>query len=180
MEIKEILYNSIENHKEYIVSDIAQGKSSEIIETICNECIPILDRLEGDKSEIFGSFAEGLIHYLLTTALIPSQRKIIENNVYVDISIPDLRTLSSNPQNALVIIFPKSDNISTIKNRIVELQKIQPDKENIWCVVRNDASIESRVYSINQNGKLPFSNILNDVIGFLTNKKQSKLKLFMV
>lgn len=102
--IKEILYNSIDNHSKYIVSDIAQGKSSEVIETICKECKDQLDKLEDNKSEISGTFAEGLMHYLLTTALIPSQRKITFNDVYVDVSIPDIKILGTSPQDALIIV----------------------------------------------------------------------------
>ena len=179
MEIKDILYNSIENHKEYIVSDIAQGKSSEIIETICKECFPALDKFEGNKSEILGGFAESLMHYLLTTALIPSQRKFTINNTYVDVLIPDTKTLYSNPQDALIIIFPKSSDVLTIKNRIDEITKIQPNKENLWFVLQNDFP-EVKTYSFDKNTKNSFSNILNDIIGFLTNKKQSKLRLFRI
>ena len=180
MEIKEILYNSIDNHSKYIVSDIAQGKSSEAIETICKECKEQLDKLEGNKSEILGVFAEGLIHYLLTTALIPSQRKITFNCVYVDISIPDVKILGTSPQDALIISFPKTNDIPTIKNRLTEATKIQPNKENVWFVLENEMDIGTRIYTINNKGIFPFSNIINDIISFLTNKKQSKLKLFRI
>lgn len=180
MDIKEILYNSIDNYSKYIVSDIAQGKSSEVIETICKECKDQLDNIEGNKSEILGTFAEGLVHYLLTTALIPSQRKITFNDVYVDISIPDVKILGASPQDALIISFPKTNNVSTIKNRLTELTKIQSTKENIWFVLEDEIDIGIRVYSINNKGNFPFSNMVNDVIGFLTNKKQSKLKLFRI
>ncbi len=180
MDIKEILYNSIDNHSKYVVSDIAQGKSSEIIETICKECKEQLDRLEGNKSEIVGIFAEGLMHYLLTTALILSQRKIIFNNVYIDISIPDVKILGMSPQDALIISFPKTNDVSTIKNRLAEIAMIQPTKENIWFVLENEIAVGTRVYAINNKGDFPFANIINDIIGFLTNKKQSKLKLFRI
>ncbi len=180
MEIKEILYSSIDKHSGYIVSDIAQGKSSEIIETIYDECKDQLDKLDDNKSEILGTFAEGLTHYLLTTALIPSQRKITFNDVYVDILIPDIKILSTSPQDALIVSFPKTNDVHTIKNRFAEITKIQPIKENIWFVLENGADIGIRTYAINNRGDFPFSNIINDIIGFLTNKKQSKLKLFRI
>lgn len=180
MEIKEILYNSIDKHSKYIVSDIAQGKSSEVIETICKDCKESLDELEGNKSETIGAFAEGLMHYLLTTALIPSQRKIIFNDVYLDISIPDVKILCTSPQDALIISFPKTNDKNIIKNRFNDIVKIQPCKENIWFVLENEIDTEIRTYTINNKGNFQFSNIINDIIGFLTNKKQSKLKLFRI
>ena len=180
MEIKEILYNSIDKHSKYLVSDIAQGKSSEVIRVIYQECEDQLDTLGENKSEIMGIFVEGLVHYLLTTALIPSQRKITSNGVYVDISIPDIKTLNTFPQDALIISFPKTNDLPTIKNRLEEIIKIQPIKENIWFVLEYWIDIGLRIYTINSKGDFPFSNIINDIIGFLTNKKQSKLKLFRI
>jgi len=180
LEIKEILYKSIEKHDEYIVSDISQGKSSEIIKTIQQECSDQLDRIIGNKSEILGTFAEGFVHYLLTIALIPSQRKININNIYVDISIPDVKTLNTSPQDALVISFPKVDDVSKIKARLEEVSTIQPIKENIWFVLENEKDLGIRTYAIKNDGMFPFSNIISDIIGFLTNKKQSNLKLFRV
>ena len=180
MEIKEILYKAIDNHSKYIVSDIAQGKSSETVETIYKECEDQLDKLEGDKSEILGTFAESFVHYLLTTALIPSQRKITFNEIYVDIVIPDVKILGASPQDALIISFPKTNDNPAIKKRLIELSKIQPIKENTWFVLENETDIGIRTYAINNNGSFSFSNIINDIIGFLTNKKQSKLKLFRI
>lgn len=180
MEIKEILYNSIDKHSKYIVSDIAQGKSSEVIETIYEECKDQLSKLGNNKSEILGTYAEGLSHYLLTTALIPSQRKIIFKDVYVDVLIPNIKILDTSPQDALIISFPKTNDILTIKNKLSEISKIQPIKENIWTVLENQIKIESKTYSINNSGDFPFSNMVNDIISFLTNKKQSRLKLFRI
>ena len=180
MEIKEILYSSIDKHSKYLVSDIAQGKSSEVIRVIYQECEDQLDKLRENKSVILGIFVEGLVHYLLTTALIPSQRKITSNGVYVDILIPDINTLNTFPQDALIISFPKTNDLPTIKNRLDEIIKIQPIKENILFVLENWIDIGIRIYTINGKGDFPFSNIINDIISFLTNKKQSKLKLFRI
>lgn len=116
MEIIETLYDAIKNYQEHkIISDIAQGDSPQTISILCNECIPILEKIEGKKSEKIISFAEGLIHYLLTVALIPSQRKITFSSVDVDVVIPDISTLSSKPENALVIAFPKITDHDALK-----------------------------------------------------------------
>lgn len=180
MEIKEILYNSIEKHTKYLVSDIAQGKTPEVIKNTYQECKDQLDKLGENKSEILGTFAEGLIHYLLTNALIPSQRKITFNDVYVDISIPDIKTLNTSPHDALIISFPKTNDLLTIKNKLKEILKVQPIKENIWFVLETELNTGTRTYAIQNDGDFPFSNIINDIIGFFTNKKQSRLKLFRV
>jgi hypothetical protein len=181
MEIMEILYKAISNYEEHkIVSDIAQGDSPETIGTICGECIPILENLEGKRSEKMVSFAEGFVHYLLTVALIPSQRKVSLASVDVDVVIPDISTLSSSPQDALVIAFPKTDNPQLIKKRVAELAKIQPHKENLWFVLENELPLEVKTYKVGNSDNASFSNIINDIIWFTSNKKQSKLKIFKI
>ena len=181
MEIQEILYNAIRNYQEHkIISDIAQGDSPEAINAIYNECIPILEKIDGEKSVKTISFAEGLIHYLLTVALIPSQRKIMFSSVDVDVVIPDIQTLSSSPENALVIAFPKTSNPLSIKNRVTELTKIQLHKENIWFVLENELPLEVKTYKMDNSEKEPFMNIINDIIWFTSNRKQSKLKIFRI
>jgi len=181
MEIKEILYKAITNYEEHkIVSDIAQGDSQKTINTILCDCIPLLEDLDGEKSEKIVSFAEGFIHYLLTVALIPSQRKISFNSVDVDVVIPDIKTLSSSPQDVLVIAFPKTSDPKSIKKRVKELTKIQPYNENIWFVLNNDLALDVKTYHVNHDNRESFSNILNDIIWFISNKKQSKLKIFKI
>ena len=181
MEIKEILYNAIKNYQEHkIVSDIAQGDSPETINAICRECIPILKETDDTKSEKIISFAEGLVHYLLTVALIPSQRKTTFASIDVDVVIPDISTLSSSPEDALVIVFPKTSNLLSIKEKITELTKIQPHKENIWVVLEKELPLEVKTYKIDNSDKEPFTNIINDIIWFFSKRKQSKLKIFRI
>jgi hypothetical protein len=181
MEIIEILYNAIKNYQEHkIISDIAQGDSPNAISTICNECIPILEKIEDKKHEKVVTFAEGFIHYLLTIALIPSQRKITFASVDVDVVVPDISTLSTMPENALVIAFPKTSDPMSIRKRVTELTKIQPHKENIWFVLENDLPLEVKTYKVDNSEKEPFANIINDIIWFTSNRKQSKLKIFKI
>jgi hypothetical protein len=181
MEIKEILYDAIRNYQEHkIISDIAQGDSTQTINALCSECMPILEEIEGERSEKTISFAEGLIHYLLTVALIPSQRKIMFASVDVDVVIPDISTLSSAPEDALVIAFPKTNDLLSIRRRVTELTKIQPHKENIWLVLENELPLEVKTYKVDNSEKEPFTNIINDIIWFTSNRKQSKLKIFKI
>jgi len=181
LDVKEILYNAINSYKEYrIVSDIAQGNSSEALNAIYNECVPLLEKLEGDKSENLISFAESFIHYLLTVALIPSQRKIVHTGIEIDVVIPDITTLASSPQDAIIITFPKTNDHKFVQKRVNELAKIQPHKDNMWFVLENVLPLEAKIYTINQNEKMHCTNIINDIIGFLSHKKQSKLKLFRI
>jgi len=180
LEIKDILYQAISEYDEKrILSDIAQGESPVTIGTIFEHCIPNLEKAGKNNPEVRGTLAEGLTHYLLTVALIPSQRKTVMQSIDIDIAVPDAKTLSSSPKDAIVILFPKTDKLETIKERVDKLKKIQPKSENIWVVVDEQVPIGARVYTLDRNG-FTFSNIINDLISFSSNAKQSKLKIFKI
>ena len=116
------------------------------------------------------------MHYLLTMSLIPSQRKVSQNNVEIDIIIPDLKTLNLNPKDAIIIYFPKIGNEERIKHGILKLEKIQPVKENIWLVLLSDLQIKNKTYHTDNNDG-SFTKILDDITEFLSSRKQSKFKI---
>ena len=180
MELKDVLYQAISGYREQrILSDIVQGESPIAISTIYDHCIPELDRFAGNKSEIRASFAEGLIHYMLTVALIPSQRKTSLQSIEIDIVVPDTKTLASSSQDAVVISFPKTRELEAIKEHVKKLKKIQPNSENIWVVSNRQVPIDAKVYTLDKD-HFTFENIINDLISFSSNKKQSKLKIFKI
>ena len=180
MEIKESLYQAIKEYGEKeILSDIAQGESSMTINTIYHHCLSNLEKSEKINSEIRGSLAEGLAHYMLTVALIPSQRKTELKSVEIDISVPDTKTLVSSPDEVILIVFLKTDNKNAIKEKLDKLKKIQPKAENIWAVIDESIPIDVKLYTLDKE-KFTFSNIINDLISFTSNTKQSKLKIFRI
>ncbi|MBM2820022.1 MAG: hypothetical protein HW410_1704 [Nitrosarchaeum sp.] len=177
--IKEILYgqiNSISGQK--IQVEISENNTASLIRQIMDNCYPEIIKLYGDQYENFEAFAESLMHYLLTNALIPSQRKVTLKTVEIDIVIPDVRTLVLSPKNALVIFFPKTSNTNTILGSLRKLEAIQPIKENIWLVQKTSLGLQYKTYEIDNTGS--FYNIINDINGFCASKTQSKFKIFKV
>jgi hypothetical protein len=180
LEIKEILYQAISDYQEKkIVSDIAQGESSEAISTIFSHCMTSLDKVGGNRPETRGALAEGLTHYMLTVALIPSQRKTTLGTTDIDVAVPDTRTLSSSPEDVVIICFSKTDQMQTMREQVDKLKKIQPKSENIWIVADKPILAEAKVYSLDDD-QFTFANIINDLISFSSNKKQSRLKIFKI
>jgi hypothetical protein len=180
MEIKDLLYQAISEYGEKrILSDIAQGESPTAISSIFEHCIPNLEKAGGNNPEIRGALAEGLIHYLLTVALIPSQRKITLQAVDIDVAVPDTKTLASSPDDVIVISFPKTKEPSAIIEHVNKLKKIQPKSENIWVVIDEPVPVEGKLYTLNKD-EFTFSNIVNDLISFTSHTKQSKLKIFRI
>ncbi|MEO9278198.1 MAG: hypothetical protein ABI340_10525 [Nitrososphaera sp.] len=180
MELKEILYGAISQYGEHrIVSDIAQGDSSETINALMSHCFTSMEESGDASPEMRSALAEGMLHYLLTVSLIPSQRKTLLGQIEVDIAVPDTNTLSSSPKDAVVIIFPKTSEIKTIQEQIDKIRMIQPNPENIWVVVEDKIPSDVKVYFLKKDN-LTFSNIINDLISFTSNKKQSKFKIFRI
>jgi hypothetical protein len=174
--IKDILYGAINQITEpVILKELSSKNHSKIINKILDRCIPDISKLDGDSFEIFGMFAESMMHYLLTNALIPSQRKIIIKNTEVNIIIPDSRTLDASPKDALVLFFAKTSDHDFIMNHLEKLQKIQSVIENIWIISKSKLGISYKTFEIENKS---FVTILDDINGFLESRKQSKFRIF--
>jgi hypothetical protein len=177
--IKEALYEQIDAISEQkIQAEISKNRGVDIIRVIVNNCYSKIAKLNGDQHENFEAFAESLMHYLLTNALIPSQRKVTLKTTEIDIAVPDVRTLVSSPKDALVIFFPKTKNVDTILESLKRIETIQPIKENIWLVQKTGLGLHYKTYEID-NG-CSFSNVINDISVFCSSKTQSKFKIFKV
>jgi hypothetical protein len=179
LELSETIYSAISDYGEQrILSDTVQGESPDVIKAIFEQCLAKIEKYENAKSDTCGAVAEGLLHYMLTISMIPSQRKTLFQSVEVDIAVPDTRTLTTSPQDVIIIHFPKTDNVENIKSQIENIKKIQPNSNNVWVVLENNASLDVKVYTLKDS--MTFSNIVNDLISFSSTKKQSKLKIFKI
>lgn len=175
--IKDRLYHTIEAISESKINQqIIQNNTHSIIKQIISQSN--LDTLPGNHIETYETFAESLMHYLLTNALIPSQRKTTVNQIDIDIVIPDIRTLGLAKKDAIILVFPKTDNLTTIKSRLQRLGTIQPIKENIWLIQKSSLGLPYKTYEI--DGECTFANIINDIKLETSSKTQSKFKIFKV
>lgn len=175
--IKNRLYKTIELISESKINqELVQNKTSHIIRQIILESN--LDTLQGNPTENYETFAESLVHYLLTNALIPSQRKLSINQIDIDVVIPDLRALGLSKKDAIVLVFPKTDNLNDIQARLESLHTIQPIKENIWLIQKSNLGLEYKTYEIDNDCN--FANIIDDIKIEISAKPQSKFKIFKV
>ena len=179
MELGEILYSVISEYGEQrILSDIIQGESSEVIKSIFAQCLSKIEKEDETKHDTPISVSEGLMHFLLTATMIPSKRKTAFQSVDIDIAVPDTVTLGAAPQDVILISFPKTDDVNSIKSQIENMKKIQPNPGNIWIVLEKEMQLDAKTYTLKDS--MTFSNIINDLIGFTSNKRQSKLKIFKI
>ena len=84
--IKDALYAKINNiGQEEIHQLLLKEEFSELFEKIYEPVIHEIQSIE--EYEKYGTLAESMTHYLFTEMLIPSQRKIIFENVELDLSL---------------------------------------------------------------------------------------------
>ncbi len=179
LELSEIMRNAISEYGEQrILSDIVQGESAEVIKSIFDQCISNIEKIDVVKPDTLITVSEGLMHYLLTITMIPSKRKTIFQSIDIDIAVPDTMTLGTSPQDVITILFPKTNDANIIKSQIENMKKVQPNADNIWVVLEDDIPCSARSYTL--KGSMTFTNIINDLISFTSNKKQSKLKIFKI
>jgi len=175
--IKDYLFEYIKK-SQIIPNLIVRKKFDKIIEDITNNCYNQVI-LMGGKDESVGVLATGLLHYLLTNALITSQRKIDHNGIDVDIVVPDIKTLEKDPKKTLLICIPKSSDIKIINEKIAQMEKIQPEKENIWLVLSENIPIGKKSFVLSKENNT-FSKIIFEIAKFSNVGGSNKFKILRV
>ena len=169
--IKEILYETIDEVTEEKLHTMLNNQKYEILNDVIFPSLEKLKKLNGGLVENFGIFATSIMHYILTNMMIPSQRKIIEQNIEIDIVIPRIKEI----QDGLIISFAKTDNISELNNIVNELVKIQPNRNNIWIVATKKLD-KITTYIINEyENEIP--RLTADLKKFVDSKNYGKLKI---
>ena len=189
MEIKEILYAEInkmgKNHIRTLLSDDISN-SKNVISLLLNNCTNLLNTNNPHEDELV-SFAEALLHFVLTVSMIPAERKISVDDVAIDVLVPNSKNLKADNDKAIIIHFSK-DKEQNINESVAKLSKIQKNTNNIWIVsskkIKNlylNTFIISQYSSINADNKnfnYPFSVILIKIDEFLKKINYSGLKIF--
>jgi len=172
--IKDALYAKINNiGQEEIHQLLLKEEFSELFEKIYEPVIHEIQSIE--EYEKYGILAESMTHYLFTEMLIPSQRKIIFENVELDMVIPNTLELQKNSNNTIVIFFVKTSDLEQITQRIHEIKKIQKNDVNIWIITKDQIEISQSTY---YTTKESFSEFLKDSKNFINAKKMNKLNIF--
>jgi len=176
--VKDYLFDYLTKSDKKIQKLISDEKFSEIIDDVIINCYDKIITF-GEKDESAGVLATGLLHFLLTNALLTSQRKIEYHGIKIDIVIPDLKTLEKDPKQTLIICIPKTSNKKEIEQKLMELYKIQPEKQNVWLVLSKELDFENKSYII-EKGNQTFSKIIFDISRFTNVQGQNKFKIFRV
>ena len=175
--IKDYLFDYIENSKT-IPKLIVEQKFDVIIDEIIQNCYDDIV-LMGEKDEAIGMMATGLLHFLLTNALLNSQRKVECQGLELDIVIPDVKTLEKDSKMTLLILIPKSSDKQIIDQKISQLKAVQPINENIWVVLSKDVSINCKSFVLSKESN-SFSKIIFEISQFSNVGKSNKFKILRI
>ena len=174
--IKEYVFEQIKKSEQKFQELFSQERMDTIIGNILDSCYD--KAAEENKEENVGVLATGIMHYMLTNAMITSQRKVEFNGIQIDIVIPDLKTLEKDPKKSLIICIPKTLDRKKIKEKIEELGKVQPEKQNIWLITSKDLGFENKTFEIKKGGN--FANIIFDIARFVNVQGSNKFKILRV
>ena len=175
--IKKELYHAIrEIGKQKIQKDITSSiqSSQKYIDLLMNKCIGRLvsSELSSDHDRVIGTLSEAVLHFMLTISTLPSERKIrINSELVIDVVIPSLRILKTNPSKSIIVQLIKEGQEL---EKISKLHFIQPTSENIWVVSQKPlTAAKFKTYSIFPDN---FSNIIVDIHNFLKQSGDKSLR----
>lgn len=175
--IKDYLFEYI-TKSEIIPNLISEKKFGEIIENVTTNCYDKIISM-GKKDESVGILATGLLHYLLTNALITSQRKIEYDGIEIDIVVPDIKTLEKDPKKTLLICIPKSSDPKVINDKILQLETIQTEKKNIWIVLSENIPVGRKSFILSKENNT-FSKIVFEIAKFSNVGGSNKFKILRI
>ncbi|AJW70933.1 hypothetical protein [Nitrosopumilus adriaticus] len=175
--IKDYIFHYIEN-SESIPNLMSEKKFDLIIDDIIDNCYDKIIEMD-EKDEAVGVLATGLLHYLLTNALIASQRKVNHKEIELDIVIPDIKTLEKDQKKSLVICIPKSSDLKVINDKITELEKIQHEKENIWVILSENIPVTKKSFLLSKENN-SFRKIIYEIAQFTNVSGTSKFKILRI
>lgn len=187
MDVKELLYEEINRlGTNFIRKKLSESRENSIglVDDIMNNCSIIDDgRTLNNMDQV--ALAESLMHYLLTTMMLPSQRKIKIGDLEVSLVIPDYRNLKKNPEQVLFIQFISPES-SDVQGVLGSLRALQPFHQNIWVISYLPVNVPSPLknYYISKSDnfdsydKQRFSRIMYDVQAFIDNVKDFHFKVF--
>lgn len=173
VDVSAILYSAIDE----IGRDTIRAGVSSDIATSQAYCQQILDRcrtIMGEKAygRVAGSLCEGLLHFMLTASVLPSQRKLSVQDIVIDIVIPSLRVLAKQPDKSIIIQIIKDD---AEFSKVAGAERLQQIPENVWVVASRKLETNHRHYSC--DGDNSFAKIVKDISDFVASKGVSGLKL---
>ena len=175
--IKDYLFDYIEKSNN-IENLIHEKKFDVIINEIVENCYDKVISMDKEE-EAVGILATGILHYLLTNALLNSQRKVDYQGMELDIVIPDIRTLEKDSKRALLILIPKSSDKKIIDEKISQLRKIQPTKENIWVLLSEDIPLDCKSFILSKENN-SFSEIIFEIAQFSNVGGSNKFKILRI
>ena len=176
--VKDFMFEYIKNSEKKLEQYILEKKFSDIIQDIIINCYDKIIKI-GKKEESIATLATGLLHYLLTNALLSSQRKIEHKGIEIDIVLPNLKTLEKEPEKALIIYIPKTIKKNEIQEKLEQIYKIQPEKQNVWLVLSQNMDFENKSYVIEKKNNT-FSEIIFDISQFLNVHGENKFKILRI
>ena len=175
--IKDYLFDYIKS-SQTIPQLISEKKFDVVIDEIIQNCYDKIITMD-EKDMAVGVLATGILHYLLTNALLNSQRKVEYRGMELDIVVPDVKTLEKDSKMSLVICIPKTSDQKAIEEKITELQKVQPVKENIWVVLSQEIPIENKTFVLSKENS-SFLKIIFEIAQFSNVGGANKFKILRI
>jgi hypothetical protein len=162
--IKDYLFDYIKS-SQTIPQLISDKKFDMVIDEIVEKCYDEIATMD-ERNIAVGVLATG-------------QRKIEFRGVELDIVVPDIKTLEKDSKMSLIICIPKSSDKQIIAQKISQLEKIQPVKENIWVVLSENMDIDKRTFVLSKEDS-SFSKIIFEIAQFSNVNGANKFKILRI
>lgn len=173
--IKNAVYKVIERiGEDRIITGFGGGNGRTILDDLTGTCLAEAASIDGNdlkKRIVVGTV---LLHYLCSTLLIPTQRKVDVDGIQLDMVVPDTRTLRTDWNSCLILCILESVDNRYVAERISDAKRLQPNEANIWVVSPAEIDLGFRTFVIPGS----FSDIIDEMNAFSEKSRSSRFKIF--
>lgn len=170
--VKEALFEHIRG-SDAVRRMVAEQRFGDATRDIAASCHGMVEAVPGGTAAL----ATGMLHYLLTEALIPSQRKVELRGVGLDVVVPDAGTLGRDPAKALVIAIPEQTDPGAVRDVVAQLRGVQPVRDNVWVVLPRDMDAGARTFILGRDGG-SFCGIIPEIFEFVRATGAGRFRIF--
>ena len=175
--IKDAMYGIIRDVTEdKIVSEFKAGNGRRMLGNLVDLCLHKVAPLDGEVMQKNATVMTVLLHYLCSTLMIPTQRKVEVDGILLDMVMPDIKTLRTNWNSCLIICIIESTEDTYVSETIARAKRLQPNEANIWVVSPASIDLPFKTFVIRDS----FAGIIDELNQFSKKTKSSRFKIFKI
>ena len=167
--LKGILFDFLDSQRTKFDALASEGRYGDIM----RECVPACRGMAACAHDL-DVVATGLLHYIMSRAALPSQRKVLVQDAYLDVVIPGLRGMRRDPASSIVVLVCCDPGL--VPARLESACRIQTYPGNVWLLTQGYDTGQVPCYTV-YGDQMGMADMVDDMVKFVREHSLHRLGL---